>query len=300
MEKIQHQDQENPLPLARPKDLAYVIFTSGTSGKPKGVMIEHASLTNAYFGWEEIYELRSRVRCHLQMASFAFDVFAGDWVRALCSGGRLVLCPREFLMDPPKLYELMRSKQIDCAEFVPAVLRNLADYLEQQGGQLDFLKLLIAGSDVWHAAESRRFQSLCGPETRIINSYGLTEATIDSTWFLANDLDLPDDRAVPIGSSFLNVQSHILDAELQPLPIGVPGELHIGGQGVARGYFRDPELTRERFIADPFSDDPKARLFKTGDLARRLPDGMIELLGRTDHQVKIRGMRVELSEVESI
>ena len=132
------------------------------------------------------------------MASCAFDVFTGDWARALCSGGKLVLCPREFLLDPPRLYDLMCREQVDCAEFVPAVLRNLVQHLEETGGSLAFLRLLVAGSDVWYAGEYRRIRRLCGAQTRLINSYGLTEATIDSTYFEAADLDLPADRSVPI------------------------------------------------------------------------------------------------------
>src|SRR5262249_29955201 len=149
-----------------------------------------------------------------------------------------------------------RREQVDCAEFVPAVLRNFVQHLEEAGGSLEFMRLLVAGSDVWYAGEYRRIRRLCGPRTRLINSYGLTEATIDSSYFEAADLDLPEDRPVPIGRPFANTEIYILDRNLVPVPVGVPGELHVGGRGLARGYFQHPELTAQKFIADPFGGRP--------------------------------------------
>jgi amino acid adenylation domain-containing protein/thioester reductase-like protein len=292
--------EANPGRAANANNLAYVLYTSGTTGKPKGVMITHGGLSNAYPAWEDAYRLRSETTVHLQMASCAFDVFTEDWIRALCSGGKLVLCPREVLLDPARLYELMRREKVDCAEFVPSALRTLVQYLEESGQSLDFMRLLIAGADVWYAGEYRRFRRLCGRQTRLINSYGVTEATIDSAYFESTDLDLAQDRPVPIGRPFANTHIHILDRNLQPVPAGVPGELHVGGSGVGRGYFKDPELTAKKFIADPFSSRPGARLFRTGDLARCLSDGRIELLGRMDHQLKVRGFRIEPGEIESV
>jgi amino acid adenylation domain-containing protein len=295
---IARQSQDDPAVRVSAENLAYVIYTSGTTGQPKGVMIEHGSLAGAYRDWEEAYRLRERVTTHLQMAGFCFDVFTGDMVRALCSGGKLVSCPQEFLLDPEQLYGLMVREGVDCAEFVPAVLRGLIDYLEQSGQSLDFLRLLAAGSDAWYAGEHRRVKRLCGPGTRVINSYGCTEATIDSTFFEGNLTDWPDNRPVPIGRAFPRTRTFVLDRHYQPVPLGVPGELHLGGPGVARGYLNCPGLTAEKFVADPFGGGVNARLYKTGDLARYLPDGTIELLGRTDHQVKLRGYRIEPGEIE--
>ncbi|RMF31802.1 MAG: amino acid adenylation domain-containing protein, partial [Chloroflexi bacterium] len=293
-----HEPTTPPESPVAPTNLAYLIYTSGSTGQSKGVMIEHRSLVNAYRGWEASYQLRS-VRTHLQMANFAFDVFSGDLVRALCSGGRLVLCPREWLLDPERLYGLMRREGVECAEFVPAVLRHLIQYLDETGERLDFMRLLICGSDSWYVSEYRRFLRFCGPETRLINSFGLTEATIDSCFFEGSAMDLAGEQVVPIGRPFANVRLYILDDHLQPVPVGVPGELFIGGLGVARGYHNRPELTEEKFIPDPFSDDPNARLYRTGDRARYLPDGNIEFLGRLDYQVKVRGYRIELGEIEA-
>jgi amino acid adenylation domain-containing protein/non-ribosomal peptide synthase protein (TIGR01720 family) len=289
----------NPTISTRPENLAYVIYTSGSTGTPKGVMVRHYSLVNAYWGWENAYQLRTRTHCHLQMASFSFDVFTGDWVRALCSGCKLVLCPREVLSEPAKLYQLMRSQSIDCAEFVPAVVRPLIDYLEQTGQNLHFMRILAIGSDSWYVSEYRKFQRYCDAETRLINSYGVSEATIDSCYFESTALDLPGEALVPIGKPFGNVQLFVLDSFLQPVPIGVPGELHVGGLGLARGYCHRSEMTRERFVDLELPTLGSVHLYKTGDLARFLPDGNLELLGRIDNQVKIRGFRIELGEVET-
>jgi amino acid adenylation domain-containing protein/non-ribosomal peptide synthase protein (TIGR01720 family) len=283
-----------------PAHLAYVIYTSGSTDRPKGVMVTHHNLVSAYSAWEQDYELRSTAT-HLQMASFSFDVFTGNWVRALCSGAKLVLCPRDLLLMPDQLYQFMRQEQVDCAEFVPAVLRNLLKYLEETEQRLDFMRLLAVGSDSWYVQEHQALQQLCGEQTRLINSYGVTEATIDSIYFESTETALAVDKLVPIGRPFPNSQVYVLDPDLQPVAIGVPGELYLGGAGVARGYLNRPELTKERFIANPFADAyvSSSRLYKTGDLVRFLPDGNLEFLGRTDNQVKLRGFRIELGEIEA-
>ncbi len=320
-----------------PDALAYVIYTSGSTGQAKGVMVSHRSIVNAYLAWEDDYRLRTDAAVHLQMASFSFDVFTGDLVRALCSGGKLVLAPRELLLAPERLYALMRHERVDCAEFVPAVLRHLVQYLEDTRQTLDFMRLLLCGSDSWYVGEYQRFQRLCGPQTRLINSFGLTEATIDSCYFEGALDDMPADRLVPIGRPFGNNRLYILDAHEQPVPVGVIGELYVGGLGVTRGYLNRPDLTAERFVPDPFltvtgdrlqveadalaqgqlgqsgvsrnlqhatfqperSEASHTRLYRTGDLARWLPDGNVEFLGRRDYQLKIRGFRIEPGEIEA-
>ncbi len=281
-------------------NLVYVIYTSGSTGKSKGVMVMHKTLVNQYKAWEETFRLRTDVSSHLQMASFSFDVFSGDLVRALCSGGKLVLVPRDLLLEAEKLYQLMRNEKVDIAEFVPAVLRNLVQYLDNTGQDLNFMKVLIAGSDVWYVGEYKRFLNFCSPTTRLLNTFGLTEATIDSSFFESKDLNLSLERLVPIGIPFNNTKIYILDQHIQPLPIGIPGELCVGGAGLARGYLNRPDLTAEKFIPNPFSQIPGDRLYRTGDRARFLSDGNIEFLGRIDNQVKIRGYRIELGEIESV
>ncbi|WP_208340948.1 non-ribosomal peptide synthetase [Aetokthonos hydrillicola] len=319
---ISQESEDNPVSDVQANNLAYVIYTSGSTGKPKGVMICHKSLVNVYWGWEEAYQLQSHTSSYLQMASFSFDVFTGDIVRALCSGGKLVLCPRELLLMPEKLYELMQKEKVDCGDFVPAVIRNLMRYLETTGQNLDFLRVLSVGSDSWYIEEYKQLQKLCTSSTRVINSYGVSESTIDSCYFESTALNLPSDCLVPIGRPFSNTEIYILDTHLEPVPIGVPGDLYIGGAGLARGYLNLPELTKEKFIPNPLRASRGAgeqgskgaggklqhflplvsseRLYKTGDLARYLPDGNIEFLGRVDNQVKIRGFRIELTEIEAV
>jgi amino acid adenylation domain-containing protein len=297
-ELIANEKEANPTSKVQPENLAYLIYTSGSTGKSKGVMIQHNNLVNAYYAWEKAYQLRYQVRCHLQMASFSFDVFSGDFIRALCSGGKLVLCPREILLEPQQLYKFMRQQQIDCAEFVPVVLRNLVHYLEKSQQKLDFMRLLICGSDSWYGAEYSKFRNLISEEARLINSFGVTEATIDSSYFEQTNGDLASEQLVPIGRPYANSKLYILDNNLQPVPIGVMGELYIGGDGLARGYHNRPDLTAEKFITNPFL--PNSKLYKTGDLVRYLTDGNIEFLGRIDNQVKIRGFRIELGEIEAI
>jgi acyl-CoA synthetase (AMP-forming)/AMP-acid ligase II/acyl carrier protein len=234
------------------------------------------------------------------MASLSFDVFSGDLVRALCSGAALVIVPQELLFAPSALHALIELEQIDAAEFVPVVLRELMEHLENSGGSLQGLRLLAAGSDSWYNHEYARVRRLCGPSTRVVNSYGLTEATIDSTYFDGSLSDASGDALVPLGRAFPNTEILLLDRLLQPVPVGVAAELFVGGLGLARGYLHRPDLTAERFVPHPYSTVPGARLYRTGDLARYLADGTLELLGRIDQQVKLRGHRIELAEVEAV
>jgi acyl carrier protein len=194
----------------------------------------------------------------------------------------------------------MRKEKVDCADFVPAVLRNLIQYLERTKQELCFMRLLIVGSDSWLVKEYQQFQRFCGAQTRLINAYGASEATIDSSYFESAAVTLSINGLVPIGRPFANTQIYILDSHLQPVPVGVAGELHIGGVGLAQGYLNQPKLTEQKFIPNPFSNEPGAHLYKTGDLARYQLDGNIEFLGRLDDQVKIRGFRIELGEIEAV
>jgi acyl-CoA synthetase (AMP-forming)/AMP-acid ligase II len=162
------------------------------------------------------------------------------------------------------------------------------------------MRLIVAGADAFYIKEMEQVRRLCGPKTRLINSYGLTEATIDSSYFEKTDIDLPPEKMAPIGRPFANTEIYILDRNLQPVPVGVAGELYVGGPALARGYLNQPALTAAKFIPHPFSDQPGARLYKTGDMARYLPDGNVEFMRRLDYQVKVRGFRIELEEIESV
>ncbi|RKZ91698.1 MAG: non-ribosomal peptide synthetase [Candidatus Parabeggiatoa sp. nov. 1] len=294
-EKFAGYSGENQVRLRCPENLAYVIYTSGSTGKPKGVIITHDNVNNAYHAWSIAYQLQD-IHSHLQMANYAFDVFTGDWVRALCSGSRLVLCPSELLINPARLYKLMVEEQIECAEFIPFVIRQLLEYLNNTNQSLQFLKCCIVGSDTWYMKEYEELLARCSTFTKVINSYGVTEATIDSIYF-ENTAAVKLSPNVPIGKPFSNTQIYILNANHTPTPLGIPGELCIAGAGLARGYLNRPELTAEKFIEIEVFGKPQ-RLYKTGDLARWLPDGNLEYLGRLDHQVSLRGFRIELSEIE--
>lgn len=292
---------------AQHDDIAYVIYTSGTTGQPKGACISHRNWLSALHGWITAYELGSKVQRHFQMASFPFDVFCGDFIRALGSGGSLVICPKTMFGDAPALFDFMQREQIDCVEFVPAVFRSLAAYLNDSGARLSFLKVLIVASDTWYRSEYAAFKQLAGAQTRLINSYGTAETTIDSTWYeltesTASGEDLKDTAAtglVPIGRPFSNVEIYVLDDRQQLLPPGIPGEIYIAGWGVAGGYLNRPELTAQKFIPHPFDAGAPTLMYRTGDIGQLRADGQYELLGRRDHQVKIRGQRVELAEIET-
>ncbi|MFJ6573276.1 amino acid adenylation domain-containing protein [Streptomyces sp. NPDC091292] len=295
-------DGPAPAEAADPESPAYTITTSGSTGLPKAVRISHRSLASAYAAWREEYRLDDGVRVHLQLAEPSFDVFTGDLVRALCSGATLVLADRDLIFDTARLYRTMRTERVDCAEFVPAIVRGLMDHCEREGERLDFLRLLVVGSDAWKVAEYQRLRGLCGPDTRVINSYGLTEATIDSAFFEGPVDDLEPGLMVPIGRPLANSTLHVLDAYGEPVPPGVPGDLWIGGEGVALGYAGDPGLTARRFVVRTLSREPGAapvRLYRTGDVARWDGQGRVHLLGRSDNQVKLRGHRIEIGEIEA-
>ncbi|MER6993179.1 amino acid adenylation domain-containing protein [Saccharopolyspora hirsuta] len=280
-----------------PESPAYVIYTSGSTGRPKAVRVSHRNLSSAYHAWHAEYRLGEDVHVHLQLASSAFDVFTGDLVRALCSGGTLVLVNRDLLFNTARLHDVMRAERVDCAEFVPAVVRGLVEHCERAGHRLDFMRLLVVGSDAWKVEEYQRLRELCGPRTRVVNSYGLSEATIDSAYFEGPTDHLAPGQLVPIGRPLPNSRLYILDRHGRPVPPGVPGELWVGGDGVSLGYL-DEELTAQRFVTRTFGGEP-VRLYRTGDLARWDAEGTAHLLGRADSQVKVHGHRIETGEIEA-
>lgn len=280
-----------------PSSPCYVVFTSGTTGDPKGVVTTHGNLTSIYQSWAHTYRLEEHLS-HLQMANVAFDVFSGDFARALLSGGKLVLCEPERLLDPPRLVELIHAQKIDIAEFVPLVLRTLIDHMQVEGVKLPSLKTVIAGSDVWYVSEYKHFAHVLGNQVRLVNSYGITECTIDSTYFdPASELDGAD-RVLPIGIPFNNSSVRVVDERGCDAGFYQTGELWIGGFGVTGGYLalgEPDERTLQKFVTDARGNT----WYKTGDLARLREDGVLELVGRADSQVKVQGFRVELGEVEA-
>ncbi|KIF76825.1 hypothetical protein QR77_29120 [Streptomyces sp. 150FB] len=291
-----------PERATREDDLAYVIFTSGSTGRPKGVEIAHRGLSTMYWGWERAFGLRDgHIATHLAMANFCFDVFTADVVRSLCSGARLLLCPKETLVNPGALLSLVTAEEVGFAEFVPVVLRALSRHAEASGRSLAPFKVIAVSSDAIYSSELAGVQAVAGPDIALFNTYGLTEATVDSTYFRYHPgRSLPGENA-PIGAPFANTRAYVLDQALRAVPPGVLGRLYVAGPGVGRGYARRPALTAERFLPDPWGG-PGERMYDTGDLARQRWEGdqaVIDFFGRDDNQVKVRGFRVELGEIES-
>ncbi|WP_168188732.1 amino acid adenylation domain-containing protein [Thermoflavimicrobium daqui] len=275
-----------------PDQLAYMIYTSGSTGKPKGVLISHQAIVNRLLWMQEEYNLQTDDRVILK-TPFTFDVSVWEFFWPLLSGAGLVIAKPEGHKDPDYLVSLIQKEQVTTIHFVPSMLHA---FLEADDvGQCSSLKRVICSGEALSIELQKRFFERLS--CQLFNLYGPTEAAVDVTYWECK----PNDSlsTVPIGFPISNIYIRLLDEHMRPVPVGVPGELYIGGVGLARGYHGRPELTKERFILDPFHQDQKARLYKSGDLARYLPNGAIEYLGRLDHQVKIRGFRIELGEIEA-
>ena len=280
--------------VGTPENLAYVIFTSGSTGRPKGAMNEHRGIVNRLLWMQEEYGLTGDDRV-LQKTPFSFDVSVWEFFWPLLSGARLVIARPEGHKDPGYLAQLIQGSGITTLHFVPSMLRV---FLEEEGVEAcgSLKRVICSGEALPHELQERFFARL--PAAELHNLYGPTEAAVDVTYWACRRGD--ERLTVPIGRPVANTRMYVLDAHMNPVPAGVPGELYIGGVQVGRGYVGRPELTAERFVPDPFSKTSGARLYKTGDLARHLPDGAIEYLGRLDYQVKIRGQRIELGEIEAV
>ena len=274
-------------------NLAYMIYTSGSTGRPKGALNEHRGICNRLFWMQDAYQLGIDDRV-LQKTPFSFDVSVWEFFWPLLTGARLIVAEPEGHRDGAYLVDLIQKQTITTLHFVPSMLH--AFLLTPNVERCRSLKRVIcSGESLSYELQERFFAKLPGVELH--NLYGPTEAAVDVTYWACRPHD--PSRSVPIGKPIANIQLHILNPQLQPVPIGAAGELHIAGVGVGRGYHRQPELTAEKFIPSPWSrGNSNARLYKTGDLARYRTDGNIEYLGRMDHQVKIRGYRIELGEIE--
>jgi amino acid adenylation domain-containing protein len=271
---------------AKSTNLAYLLYTSGSTGKPKGVAIEHRS-TVALLSWATAVFSREQLAGVLASTSFCFDISVFELFVPLSCGGKVMLAENAL-----HLSSLPAADEVTLINTVPSAI---AELLRGKGIPDGVCTVNLAGE----ALPQRVVELLYQQETiqEVFNLYGPSEDTVYSTYALVRR---DSQKAPPIGRPISNTQTYILDAYQQPVPIGVPGELHLGGAGLARGYLNRPELTEEKFISHPFNNEPGTRLYKTGDLVRYLPDGNIEFLGRIDHQVKVRGNRIELGEIESI
>ncbi|AUX23898.1 peptide synthetase [Sorangium cellulosum] len=276
-----------------PDNLAYTIYTSGSTGRPKGAGNSHRGLLNRLLWMQERYGLTAEDRV-LQKTPFSFDVSVWELFWPLITGAGLVVARPGDHRDGERLVELITRHGVTTVHFVPPMLQA---FLETPGApSCRSLRRILCSGEVLSAELARRcFERL--EHAELHNLYGPTEASIDVTSWACSRGD--SSASVPIGHPIANTQIYLLDRHGQPVPTGVAGELHIGGVGLARGYHRRPDLTAERFVPDPFGSSPSGRLYRTGDLARHRPDGAIEFLGRLDHQVKIRGLRVELGEIEA-
>ncbi len=272
-----------------PSDAAYVIYTSGSTGEPKGVVIEHRAIVNRLLWMREHYGIRSDDRV-LQKTPATFDVSVWEFFLPLLCGATLVVAGPDAHRDPTELARLIRAHGITTAHFVPSMLDAFLAAPASEGLQL---RRVFTSGEALDASLRDRFHGRVQAELH--NLYGPTEAAVDVSYWPASAQDRS--RPVPIGFPVWNTRLYVLDARMQPLPVGVPGDLYLGGVQLARGYLGRDDLTAERFLADPFL--PGERIYRTGDVGRWRSDGAVEYLGRSDHQVKLRGLRIELGEIEA-
>lgn len=298
-ETIAKESTENPDVDVAAENLSLLLYTSGSTGNPKGVMIEHRSLAHyaAAAGVEYAIKPGDRV---LQFASLSFDMSAEEIHTALTHGATLVLRTDNMISSARDFFRCCEDWKVSVLDLPTAYWHELTDALSNENLKLPAsVRLVIMGGEKVLPERVMTWQKLVGKSVRLINTYGPTETTIVATMCdLSTQDDIETQNNLPIGRPMANTTVYILDGSMQPVPIGVPGELYIGGVGVTRGYLNRPDLTAERFIPNPFRVDNQAKLYKTGDVVRYRADGNIEFLGRADNQVKIRGFRVELEEVE--
>jgi amino acid adenylation domain-containing protein len=292
---LSRETGENPTTIAKTSDLAYVMYTSGSTGQPKGAMIVHSGLVN-YLSWAiKAYAVEPGCSTPVH-TSFAFDLSVTSLFVPLMAGGVVELLAEE-VGAQHLLAALLRDGDRNLVKITPSHLDLLSQQIPENRAAGMTRTLVIGGENL--LAEGLQFWRDLAPGTRLINEYGPTETVVGCCVHEVGPAD-PVTGPIPIGRPIANTLLYVLDAELQPVPKGEAGELYIGGAGVARGYLNRPELTAERFLRDPFAGVSGARMYKSGDLARCRPDGIWEYLGRTDDQVKIRGYRIELNEVEAI
>jgi len=290
--EVARESRDQLTPLAGPDNLAYVIYTSGSTGKPKGAMLAHRGIVNRLQWMQDTYKLTPQDRV-LQKTPYSFDVSVWEFFWPLMYGATLVVARPRGHQDSAYLVKIISDQRITTMHFVPSMLQV---FLREKGLEncRSLRQVICSGEALPSETESRFYAAL---KADLHNLYGPTEASIDVTYWACERESKR--RLVPIGRPIANTRVYILDQQMQPVPIGVPGELYLGGVALARGYHARPDLTADRFVPDPFSIAQGARLYRTGDLTRYLAGGEIEFLGRTDHQVKVRGFRVELGEIEA-
>jgi amino acid adenylation domain-containing protein len=294
----ERESTENYLARVTSENLAYVIYTSGSTGKPKGVAVTHKALVNYTLDIAEQFELQNNDRV-LQFAAVGFDVVIEEIFPTWIKGATLVFPSTTEPLSCREFQQLITREQLTVFELPTAYWHQWVLELFSSGDTVPgCVRLAIVGGERISPERLKQWQTF---QTPLVHVYGLTETTVTSTLYrLPSNTEKREIKELPIGSAIANTQIYLLDSHLQPVPIGVPGELYIGGAGLARGYLNRADITAQKFIPHPFNREPGARLYKTGDKARYLPDGNIEFLDRCDRQIKIRGYRIELGEIESV
>ncbi|HLO02129.1 MAG TPA: amino acid adenylation domain-containing protein [Symbiobacteriaceae bacterium] len=307
LDAIGSESDADPAEVTTGGHLAYVIYTSGSTGRPKGVLVEHRQVMRLFTETEAWYEFNQQDVWTL-FHSYAFDFSVWEIWGALLYGGRLVVVPYWVSRSPASFYQLLRQEGVTVLNQTPSAFRQLIAAEEAtlaEGKALGLaplaLRYVIFGGEALELQSLRPwFERHGDSQPQLVNMYGITETTVHVTYRPIGLADLAGAPGSVIGVPIPDLRVYVLDRYMQPVPTGVPGEMFVGGAGVARGYLNRPDLAADRFVPNPFTSDPNARLYKTGDLARWLPDGDLEYLGRIDNQVKIRGFRIELGEIESI
>ncbi|CBN59214.1 MULTISPECIES: non-ribosomal peptide synthetase [Kamptonema] len=299
-EIIQQESQENPVNSSTIDNVAYVIYTSGSTGKPKGVLGLHRGAINRFYWMWQTYPFKEEEVC-CQKTSLNFVDSVWEIFGPLLQGIRTIIISDRILKDPHQFVETLANNQVTRLVLVPSLLRLLLDTFADLQKRLPKLNFWVTSGETLSVELLQKFQQIL-PKSTLLNLYGSSEVSADVTCYNIDPQNKVNSQVL-IGRAIANTQIYVLDKNLQPVPIGIPGELYVGGAGLARGYLNRPELTLERFIPNPLASvhtELSTKLYKTGDLVRYLPDGNLEFLGRIDNQVKIRGFRIELGEIEAV
>jgi amino acid adenylation domain-containing protein len=290
---IAQESEDNPPVMTTADNLAYVMYTSGSTGRPKGVAVPQRAVIRLVHNTN--YIQLSASDNVAQVSNFSFDAATFEIFGALLNGARLVVIPTAVILSASEFAAKIKEENITAMFITTALFNQLSS---QSSRIFSPIRTLMTGGESHDPRAMKRVLERDRPE-RLMNVYGPTESTTFATWCLIEEA--ADERGpIPIGIPLSNTQTYVLDPDFQPVPVGVTGELYIGGDGLARGYYGLPDLTAEKFVPHPFSADPGQRLYRTGDLARFLPDGRVDFIGRKDHQVKVRGFRIELGEIEAV